>query len=328
MIILDFKNIESFSCILPQEKQNPLTDDLYSSLFYGNQIFEVNGMRFSGDYPILGFARELKSIAHKIKNYGENGVYSDPESQHREDLEFTLDENLVTVTAVVRSTRFIARSTKIPVEEFYAKSSKYLERVTEYCFERIPELKSNPDVHQWLTDFSLRSYSAMGSRSLFTGLVILDFRNVLPGPSKRFDEPLVWADWASVYSFPGKVTFLVGDFDFRMIVPVLGFARKLNEVGHNLSIAKASDSYNPPQSKEERSIQFSLDGDQILISLIDLRSGNSLCSATAKRNEFVKRSSKYLERVVNYCSYFAPELLSDSAIRQWLTDFSIPTSRS
>jgi hypothetical protein len=126
--------------------------------FLGGQIFIIDSANFSGDYPILGFARQLNIIAHNLETDGRPGWYGDPGLEKDSTTKFDRDNHLVLITEVRRSTRATIASARIPVSEFLTAVESYLATVFDHCCKLVPKLKGRQDVEDWLFDFSDTGY--------------------------------------------------------------------------------------------------------------------------------------------------------------------------
>lgn len=160
MLILDFGTIDesSYEPLLATENLQSLEawprGWLLAMAFFGPQIFRVGACDFSGDYPVLGFARQLNVIAHNLKYHGKNGVYVDPELEKASRTEFSLDGDQVVITEVdqkMGAERPLC-SARVPLVEFVSASEQYLERVLNHCYELVPRMKGRPEVQKWLDD--------------------------------------------------------------------------------------------------------------------------------------------------------------------------------
>lgn len=154
MISLDFANIEPWSYEFLGDSKRNHPYQIYFHVFFGNQIFVVNGVEFTGDYPVLGFARELKKIALEL-SYGKDfNDYYDPENEQQCFLRFSRMDNNVEIT--LRNTRdhqVLAKAT-VPIEELVSSSIIYLDRAFNHFAEICPELKDNEFVKEYMTDLS------------------------------------------------------------------------------------------------------------------------------------------------------------------------------
>lgn len=148
MIELNFIAMEPYSQRLSADIQS-WTIECSERAFLGGQIFKIDGSDFSGDYPILGFARNLNVIASKLKVVGQSESYLDPEDPARRT-KFTLEENgFVSVQLLDRFDNVIS-SANTPLLELVAKSAEYLERVYAHCCSLFFPLRDSVLIQKWL----------------------------------------------------------------------------------------------------------------------------------------------------------------------------------
>ena len=156
MILIDFENIEPWSCSLGANRPE-WTEEIYNSKFFGNQIFIVNGKDFSGDFPVLGFARRLNEILFNLKHKESHQIFKDPEFQAAFFIEFSMHDELVTLTARGSVDGAPLFSTDVLFDEIASNAAEYLIRVIGHCSQICPELKDQ-DVQRWLSDFTLPTW--------------------------------------------------------------------------------------------------------------------------------------------------------------------------
>ena len=164
MIDLYFNHIEPPS----YEEMNKVSDIslleewprgyLCGRAFLGGQIFVVDSADFSGDHPILGFARQLNIIAHNIGKDGRPGWYADPGLEKDSRTEFDRDNDVVLISEVGRFTDTVIASGNIPLSEFLGMAERYLTTVFHHCCMLVPNLEGRRDVEEWLYDFSDAGY--------------------------------------------------------------------------------------------------------------------------------------------------------------------------
>lgn len=157
MLTLYFDNVDPLTCILGQD-ENKWTDELAFGAFFGNQIFLIDQDSFGGDYPILGFARELNAIAFNLKEFGRGGMYQDPEFENPFYLDFSLQDENALVSLIRRKTKLVVNSKTVQIDELYSKSSAYASEVVQHFSASVPELLSNEKIRAWLTDLTIPGY--------------------------------------------------------------------------------------------------------------------------------------------------------------------------
>lgn len=155
-IILKYKHLDTRSAVLGDEPHK-WTDELWFGCFTGVQIFKVNGFEFGGDYPILGFARELMAIVHHLKFNKTRSIYSDPEVSQG-TIEFDLSGEEVRI--IKRDWhKNILCSTTVNLYVLAEAASNYLEEVVSEFSLMVPELKTDPEIQAWLSDFSIKGFN-------------------------------------------------------------------------------------------------------------------------------------------------------------------------
>jgi len=137
-----------------EEDVKKRTDAIHFGAFFGVQVFKVGDSDFSGDYPIVGFARELFAIASNLKHFGKTGFYEDPECESGTFLEFSLTGEAVTIKKISVKTEEVVCSATIALDVLLKGASEYLEHVVQHFSIAVPELLS-PDIQEWLWDFSM-----------------------------------------------------------------------------------------------------------------------------------------------------------------------------
>jgi len=153
----------------------------------------------------------------------------------------------------------------------------------------------------------------------------IEFEDIDPG-SCTLDEiyhrrtDTIWTD-----DFFGTVIIKTEEQRLGMYVAVLGFARSVNRVAYEFgrgayeSFYTDMYLYNPP-------LTFTSVKGSVVISWFDY---NNIAQAMTVKSldEFTTNAADFLERAITYCSQFAPDILTDPLIQQWLTDFSLDDYR-
>jgi hypothetical protein len=153
MMLLDFRDIEPWSYVELKDSLHSCSKLLTQSAFLGAQVFQIDDANFSGDYPILGFARELNTIAQNLKHKGQSGIYFDWELEKPSRTYFSLTNGHVLVEEVGWPTQETLCSATMELDEFVLEATKYLDRVFNHCCKLVPELRHNMEVQDWLNDF-------------------------------------------------------------------------------------------------------------------------------------------------------------------------------
>jgi hypothetical protein len=155
MILLDFANVEPSEL---GEDPRKWTDEIFFGAFLGNQIFKIGDVDFSADYPILGFARELKAICFRLKQGATKEVYVDPEHEYPTLIQFQREYHLVLVSNLQISDGTVVSSASVEIDELAEAASKNLDKVISYCSGLNPEVERSQLIRNWLSDFSLPGY--------------------------------------------------------------------------------------------------------------------------------------------------------------------------
>lgn len=158
MVILDFENIEEGSCGLHGDPAR-WTDWIYDYAFYGHQIFIVGGKNFSGEFPIVGFARHLNAILYNLSKDGDIGYYEEPAMENPHFLQFSLNGKYTKVDKVNRKTDIVVETAQSDTEELAICARKYLQRVIAHFSKIVPVLVTDEGINAWLTDPSLPSHN-------------------------------------------------------------------------------------------------------------------------------------------------------------------------
>jgi hypothetical protein len=153
MLTLDFTYIEewSYKFDFPEERW---VEYLEVDGFLGGQVFTIEQANFSGDYPLLGFARWLDNIAYHLKASGIGGFWLDEEMEKNSLTQFSLDAESVLVEEVgLRPDKRVIASAHIGLDEFASAAGAYKERVYTHCCSLFPPLASSESVKAWLNEY-------------------------------------------------------------------------------------------------------------------------------------------------------------------------------
>lgn len=151
-ITLDFRFMEPASCQLGED-QSKWVEEIEQGAFFGPQIFKAGDADFSGDYPILGFARWLNIIAYHLKLSGKGGFHMDPYFVKKSRTEFSLHGDYVVIAEVARATNKATYTARVPLEEFVSSTAAYKERIFGHCCRLFPRLRKDKQIRAWLDDY-------------------------------------------------------------------------------------------------------------------------------------------------------------------------------
>jgi hypothetical protein len=80
-----------------------------------------------------------------------------PEGKSRTNLEFSINNNLATITNVTWEENIIT-SAQIDIDELSQASSEYFVRVLKHCSNVMPELITDKKICEWLTDLAIPTF--------------------------------------------------------------------------------------------------------------------------------------------------------------------------
>lgn len=124
----------------------PLFDEyIMLGTFEGFQTFIVDGANFSGDVPILYFARSLKIAARQLNRNEPAHSHQDLDSQW--EVFFRRSGDFVEVS----DNRVPPVVGSIPLSEFTAAAEDYAQRAFKACSDIYPDLER--DIGDWWVKF-------------------------------------------------------------------------------------------------------------------------------------------------------------------------------
>jgi hypothetical protein len=123
--------------------------------FFGGQIFMIDDCDYSGDYPILGFAKTLRDLSLHLVQPGQQGSLTDPACEKPSYTLFSSNsENVIIEEIEYRSERRMC-SAAITVKELDVCSNNYLNSVLAHCSALVPGLTENASFRTWIDNYSL-----------------------------------------------------------------------------------------------------------------------------------------------------------------------------
>lgn len=161
-IILDYLPIEPYfyEDLLSVKDISSLSKWAYlldGAWFLAGQIFNVGNANFSSDYPLLGFARNLRAVScHLARNPKEAYCYFDEAGWeiNRQLIYFgDGEEVLIRQGTLIGESRILA-SARVSLHELEVKSTEYLSRVFDHCCSLVPHLRHSDSMQQWLNDLT------------------------------------------------------------------------------------------------------------------------------------------------------------------------------
>lgn len=140
MIELQFEHLDKQTCKL--DDFTNCTQQLHNYAFFGTQIFIVNGAIFTGEYPILGFARQLRRVVYEYEQGLDSAWILSPDMT-APSLKFTLLDGQPLISDGDQQAR-------VELSELGVKASDYLDYVVAKLSVYVPELKTNKVIKNWL----------------------------------------------------------------------------------------------------------------------------------------------------------------------------------